>query len=150
MGDLAQCLRQREKFEFRQLPKSVTNREGDFEDLEGYYTKFDEQKRRLVQVQKKLSSLEIVKWHEVTNKLHPASALLKHIRLTASAPLLTQAWLKFYEILSNFESLVCFKSGGFRSLHLCEAPGAFVSALVQFCDGGGIPSPDWTGMFLIP
>ena len=52
-------------------------------------------------------------------------------------PLFTQAWMKFYEILTHFPKLLESGQTGrpIRSLHLCEAPGAFISALVHYCSG---------------
>jgi 23S rRNA U2552 (ribose-2'-O)-methylase RlmE/FtsJ len=44
--------------------------------------------------------------------------------------LMFQAWCKFYEIVSSFDLL---PPGDVQSsLHLCEAPGAFVTALNHF------------------
>ena len=45
--------------------------------------------------------------------------------------------MKFYEILTHFPKLTESSQSGrpIRSLHLCEAPGAFISALVHYCSG---------------
>lgn len=65
---------------------------------------------------------------------------------------MTQAWLKFYEILTYFPQLVEHQSQhqSFTSLHLCEAPGAFISALMQFCDGMELPLPNWMAATMNP
>ena len=59
-------------------------------------------------------------------------------------PLLTQAWMKFYEILTHFPKLTESSQSGrpIRSLHLCEAPGAFISALVHYCSGKDLTAPN--------
>lgn len=44
----------------------------------------------------------------------------------------TNAWLKFWSTLHDFPQLADFPHGGSTSVHLCEAPGAFVSALNHF------------------
>ena len=45
--------------------------------------------------------------------------------------------MKFYGILTHFPKLTESSQSGrpIRSLHLCEAPGAFISALVHYCSG---------------
>ena len=63
---------------------------------------------------------------------------------------MTQAWLKFYEILTYFPQLVEFQHPNVSSLHLCEAPGAFISALMQYCDGIDMPLPNWMAATLNP
>ena len=49
---------------------------------------------------------------------------------------LTQAWCKFYEILSSYDiiqrGLYAKEAKPFTSVHLCEAPGAFVTSLNHF------------------
>uniref|UniRef100_A0A671P306 Cap-specific mRNA (nucleoside-2'-O-)-methyltransferase 2 n=1 Tax=Sinocyclocheilus anshuiensis TaxID=1608454 RepID=A0A671P306_9TELE len=54
--------------------------------------------------------------------------------------LCTQAWAKFYEILGTFKLLPdnALKSGELNSIHLCEAPGAFISALNHFLKTSGL------------
>lgn len=66
-------------------------------------------------------------WHEHTSNINKASYVLDSIRGRIHPELLTQAWCKFYEILWSFP-LISAKSN-ISSLHLCEAPGGFISAL---------------------
>lgn len=69
---------------------------------------------------------------------------------------MTQAWLKFYEILSNIPELISsvdLTADRFTSLHLCEAPGAFISALMSFwaTEHSERPYfPDWYAATLNP
>ena len=44
----------------------------------------------------------------------------------------TNAWLKFWSILHDFPQLTDFPCDGLMSVHLCEAPGAFISALNHY------------------
>ena len=75
----------------------------DFEDFtspEENYLKFKIMKNDLVQVQKRLSKMDIIEWHEITGSLHPANHIMERLRPDYSViPLLTQAWMKFYEII---------------------------------------------------
>ena len=62
-----------------------------------------------------------------------AGLIVQTVKRVVNPELCTQAWCKFHEILSQFPALVsCDEPGDFRSLHLCEAPGAFVTSLKHF------------------
>lgn len=67
-------------------------------------------------------------WHSHTAIIDKAAHVIDAIRSRIQPELLTKAWCKFYEILSSF-NLFESESTNIRSLHLCEAPGAFISAL---------------------
>jgi len=60
--------------------------------------------------------------------------------------------LKFSEILSYFPELSISTSGrpSLSSLHLCEAPGAFISSLLHYQIANRIPPADWTATTLNP
>ncbi|GIY31586.1 cap-specific mRNA [Caerostris darwini] len=68
------------------------------------------------------------KWREHTARINKTKLVINYIRKEIRPELLTQAWCKFYEILSNYD-LIPKEIDNFKSLHLCEAPGAFISAL---------------------
>lgn len=53
---------------------------------------------------------------------------------TLHVELCTQAWVKFYEVLSSFKIV---PDTDFCSLHLCEAPGAFIAALNHYLQQHG-------------
>ena len=76
--------------------------------------------------------------------MHPSKLTLTRLRSEHNIPLLTQAWLKFFEILVEFPELT--NAENLKSLHLCEAPGAFISALVHFTK----KPVDWFGSSLNP
>ena len=56
----------------------------DFEDFtspEENYSKYKNLKNDLVQVQKRLSKMDIVEWHEITGSLHPANHVMDKVRV---------------------------------------------------------------------
>ena len=56
----------------------------DFEDFtspEENYSKYKNLKNDLVQVQKRLSKMDIVEWHEITGSLHPANHVMDKARV---------------------------------------------------------------------
>ncbi|GIY33964.1 cap-specific mRNA [Caerostris darwini] len=67
-------------------------------------------------------------WREHTARINKTKLVINYIRKEIRPELLTQAWCIFYEILSNYD-LIPNEIDNFKSLHLCEAPGAFISAL---------------------
>ncbi|XP_059151481.1 cap-specific mRNA (nucleoside-2'-O-)-methyltransferase 2-like [Physella acuta] len=85
-------------------------------------------KKELNTTKDRLSSQDIETWHSHTTKCNLAALVIPFVK-ELGVELCTQAWVKFYEILSNFP--VCPQES-FLSLHLCEAPGAFVTALNHF------------------
>jgi len=85
-------------------------------------------KCRLNAAKSLLNDLELDSWHRHTRTANPAASILWQVQNACKPELLTQAWLKFYQILETFP-LVSHETKSFSSLHLCEAPGAFVAAL---------------------
>ncbi|OWK61685.1 Cap-specific mRNA (nucleoside-2'-O-)-methyltransferase 2 [Lonchura striata] len=57
-----------------------------------------------------------------------------HVKKCVNAELCTQAWCKFHEILCSFSLLPeeALQDGELNSVHLCEAPGAFIASLNHF------------------
>ena len=78
-----------------------------------------------------LNDMDIVEWHSHTRRAHKAGAVVKHLREQIHVEMCTQAWAKFHEILHTFDLVPedAKQTGKFRSVHLCEAPGAFVACL---------------------
>ena len=92
-----------------------------------------EMKDELNRVKSLLNQMPLGKWHKHTRNQNPAGFVINQVRKKAKPELLTQAWCKFTEILHKFPRLVTpDESSEFFSLHLCEAPGAFVTALNHF------------------
>ena len=84
-----------------------------------------------------LNDLSLKPWHAHTRRNNPAGTVIQEIRdqtnrhNNGTPELLTQAWCKFTEILNAFALVGRAKEGSqvFKSCHLCEAPGAFITAL---------------------
>ena len=72
--------------------------------------------------------MPLAKWHKHTKFQNPAGLIIGEVRRQAKAELLTQAFLKFMEILCRF-LIIPDNENEYNTLHLCEAPGAFITAL---------------------
>ncbi|KAK7076759.1 Methyltransferase activity protein [Halocaridina rubra] len=105
-------------------------------------------KQELNSIKRQLSDKDISSWHNHTKYTNPAERIVSQIKRRTNAEMVTQAWAKFYEILYTFpvvpysEELSVSgdekENGGsqippnFNSVHLCEAPGAFIAALNHY------------------
>ncbi|XP_057688767.1 cap-specific mRNA (nucleoside-2'-O-)-methyltransferase 2 isoform X2 [Corythoichthys intestinalis] len=85
-------------------------------------------------VKNQLSDKNIEVWHQHTNSTNRAGKVIATVRSAANVEICTQAWCKFYEILGTFSLLPeeALLSGELNTVHLCEAPGAFISALNHY------------------
>ncbi|XP_014849517.1 PREDICTED: cap-specific mRNA (nucleoside-2'-O-)-methyltransferase 2 isoform X2 [Poecilia mexicana] len=108
-----------------------------------------ELKASLNAVKNQLSDKNIQVWHQHTNSTNRAGKVIAAVRSAANAEICTQAWCKFYEILGTFDLLPkeALQNGELNSVHLCEAPGAFITALnhymktnesTRYCDWGWV------------
>ncbi|KAM9461177.1 cap-specific mRNA (nucleoside-2'-O-)-methyltransferase 2 [Clarias gariepinus] len=102
-------------------------------------------KNSLNEVKNQLSDKDLPVWHQHTCSTNRAGTVTSHLRETANAELCTQAWAKFYEIQGTFGLLsdTALQNGEPNSVHLCEAPGAFISALNHFLQTSRLHC-DWT------
>ena len=105
-------------------------------------------KQQLNQVKAQLSDQDIAEWNRSasvaslpprlkslfrhTAYMNAASTIVPHLREQFQVEVGTQAWGKMFEILSQFDLIHSRSEQPWRSLHLCEAPGAFISALNHF------------------
>ncbi|KAF7650299.1 hypothetical protein LDENG_00127960 [Lucifuga dentata] len=85
-------------------------------------------------VKNQLSDKNIQVWHQHTNSTNRAGKVIAAVRSAANAEICTQAWCKFYEILGTFNLLPdeALQSGELNTVHLCEAPGAFITSLNHY------------------
>ncbi|XP_053721623.1 cap-specific mRNA (nucleoside-2'-O-)-methyltransferase 2 [Synchiropus splendidus] len=102
-------------------------------------------KQSLNSVKNQLSDKNVQVWHQHTNFTNRAGKVIGAVRSAGNAEICTQAWCKFYEIVGSFPLLPeeALLSGELNTVHLCEAPGAFIAALnhyiktsaaTRFCD----------------
>ncbi|KAG5878276.1 hypothetical protein JTB14_025862 [Gonioctena quinquepunctata] len=91
-------------------------------------------KHELNKVKGKLSKYKLKVWTKHTANRDRAGFVMKKLAESIKPELLTQAWCKFYEILGQFPivPLCAISNHKLESLHLCEAPGAFVCALNHY------------------
>ncbi|KAM7424050.1 hypothetical protein PAMA_000421 [Pampus argenteus] len=85
-------------------------------------------------VKNQLSDMNVQVWHQHTNSTNRAGKVIGAVRSAANAEICTQAWCKFYEILGSFNLLPeeALHDGELNTVHLCEAPGAFITALNHY------------------
>lgn len=102
-------------------------------------------KTELNQVKELLEKYDLNKWSKHTKSRDPSTAVLNKLRREYNLEFQTQAWCKFCEIINSF-SLICpavSSSRELKSLHLCEAPGAFVCSLNHYL-ASNFPAIKWT------
>ena len=85
-------------------------------------------KEKLNETKSLLSSKDIAEWHQHTSVTNRAGYVIPYVKRHIRPELCTQAWCKFYEIQTSFP-LVPSDADEFNSVHLCEAPGAFITSL---------------------
>lgn len=90
-------------------------------------------KQILNHVKSKLNDFQIQEWTKHTTSRNPARQIIHHLRNELNCEFVTQAFGKFYECLATYPII---ESSGFekrlQSIHLCEAPGAFIAALNHY------------------
>ncbi|RXG59651.1 Cap-specific mRNA (nucleoside-2'-O-)-methyltransferase 2 [Armadillidium vulgare] len=92
-------------------------------------------KNELNKTKGQLENFDIDSWHKHTQLCNPAHKISNFFRYKAKPELLTQAFLKFFEVLHAFPLVPefdNFANSSFKTLHLCEAPGAFIVALNHY------------------
>ncbi|XP_022094636.1 cap-specific mRNA (nucleoside-2'-O-)-methyltransferase 2-like [Acanthaster planci] len=93
-------------------------------------------KEELNDLKCQLSDKDIQQWHQHTTFTHRSALVMPHLRSDFWVELCTQAWCKFYEIVSSYDVIPLDLTGRegacFNSVHLCEAPGAFVTSLNHY------------------
>lgn len=86
-------------------------------------------KLELNEVKSKLNDYPIEQWSAHTRKRNPSGEVAWRLKSHIDAEFVTQAWCKFYECLHQFPIV---SDGTVNSVHLCEAPGAFIAALNHY------------------
>ena len=88
-------------------------------------------KEQLNSIKSKLDDKDIISWHKHTKFTNRAANLIPAVRKRIGPELCTQGWTKMQEMLTLF-NIVPQSEIRLNSLHLCEAPGAFVTSLNHF------------------
>jgi cap2 methyltransferase len=96
-----------------------------------------EMKQHLNEIKSRLSLFDITKWHQHTSQTHPGGQVMKHMRRAMGAEVCTQAWCKFREIVQRLELISCLPENDIHSVHLCEAPGTFITSLNHYLHNNG-------------
>ncbi|XP_037948237.1 cap-specific mRNA (nucleoside-2'-O-)-methyltransferase 2-like [Teleopsis dalmanni] len=86
-------------------------------------------KRTLNSVKGKLNDYAIEEWSTHTRRMDPSGDITWRLKNEINAEFVTIAWCKLYECLHKFPLV---KKPKLNTLHLCEAPGAFISALNHY------------------
>ncbi|KAM7344625.1 cap methyltransferase 2 [Cochliomyia hominivorax] len=89
-----------------------------------------ELKVKLNAVKSKLNDYVLEDWSLHTRRQDPAGEIPWRLKSTTNAEFVTIAWCKMYECLGRFPELI--PGPQVNSLHLCEAPGAFITALNHY------------------
>lgn len=82
-------------------------------------------------VKSKLNDVQIEEWSRHTRHRNPAQQILQYLKSDIRAEFVTQAFAKFFECVSAYPMVRNFQQV-FQSVHLCEAPGAFICALNHY------------------
>ncbi|XP_045522990.1 cap-specific mRNA (nucleoside-2'-O-)-methyltransferase 2 isoform X2 [Pieris brassicae] len=91
-------------------------------------------KSRLNFHKSQLNDFSIEEWSSHTRRRNPAGEVSWKVRCLVNPEFLTQAWTKFYECACTYNiiPLEATEEKKMVSLHLCEAPGAFITSLNHF------------------
>ncbi|XP_011506063.1 PREDICTED: cap-specific mRNA (nucleoside-2'-O-)-methyltransferase 2 [Ceratosolen solmsi marchali] len=103
-------------------------------------------KTDLNEIKSKLNNYCYSDWHVHTAKRNKAKNIQFYIQRHFHLEFVTQAWCKFHEIISKYPLIrsesILRNNNKFVSLHLCEAPGAFISCLNHWLKTN-FPLVDW-------
>nr|XP_054761360.1 uncharacterized protein LOC129267757 [Lytechinus pictus] len=110
---------------------------------------------RLRSIQGHLSDKDILEWHDHTSSTHRGGLVMAELKKRFHIELGTQAWCKFHEILTTRHLIPDsnLNSGTLHTLHICEAPGAFIASLNHYIKthkDRGITQWKWLGTSLNP
>lgn len=76
-----------------------------------------------------IETRDVRKWRSITLKTNMPLYIKKYIRQTYDHPNVSRAFIKLYEIFAVFPDFV---KNPCHSLHICEAPGEFISATFHY------------------
>lgn len=113
--------------EYDPEPKAI------FSTPEEYETKISPLKIALRNKKNLLNRIEPGKWKQVSHLMCLASSFPYQLRRDYSISMASMAWIKMQELIYSCELKVFLQQRStLKSLHLCEAPGAFISSLLCY------------------
>ncbi|XP_017148324.1 cap-specific mRNA (nucleoside-2'-O-)-methyltransferase 2 [Drosophila miranda] len=86
-------------------------------------------KDQLNSVKSKLNDYGVQEWSSHTNRRDPSGEVPWRLKNETKAEFVTVAWCKFFECLHRYPLVT---EPVVNTLHLCEAPGAFIAALNHY------------------
>ncbi|XP_065087891.1 cap-specific mRNA (nucleoside-2'-O-)-methyltransferase 2 [Ochlerotatus camptorhynchus] len=90
-------------------------------------------KAALNKVKNRLNDFEISDWHQHTRRRSSLQPVLSGLKHRIGGEFVTQAFAKLYECVAGYELVPPpSESREFYSVHLCEAPGAFITGLNHY------------------
>ncbi|CRK92685.1 CLUMA_CG006346, isoform A, partial [Clunio marinus] len=81
--------------------------------------------------QSRLNDYQIEEWARHTRNRNPAQQIIHHLRAHIHGEFVSQAFAKFYECVSAYPMINNVEKV-FHSVHLCEAPGFFITSLNHY------------------
>ncbi|KAG5678577.1 hypothetical protein PVAND_008239 [Polypedilum vanderplanki] len=96
------------------------------------YDLLEKIKNELNAEKSKLNDKKIENWSRHTRQNNPAQLIVHHLREVIKGEFVTQAFAKFFECLNTYPLINENVSDKLFSVHLCEAPGAFITSLNHF------------------
>ncbi|KAK2718221.1 cap-specific mRNA (nucleoside-2'-O-)-methyltransferase 2-like isoform X3 [Artemia franciscana] len=118
------------------LPDTSRNQKNEqlfLSDIELKLNLLQKQKILLNAWKGQLSHFDLNEWSQHTDSTNPGSFIKRRLLKDKREFFITNAFLKFCEILYHFPQLVN-NTNGLKSFHLCEAPGAFVYSMMQYLE----------------
>jgi 23S rRNA U2552 (ribose-2'-O)-methylase RlmE/FtsJ len=92
---------------------------------------------------------QMVTWEDLTSQIDVFKNIKYNIRTQCGAEMPTNAWIKMYEMLNQTNILKITPDTSIKTFHLCEAPGAFVSATNHYLNERDI-NWEWYAQTLKP
>ncbi|KAL1458469.1 hypothetical protein WDU94_008620 [Cyamophila willieti] len=109
----------------------LPDHQGLFTETKWQLDRFQALKEKLNDVKSNLNHVHLKTWHQHTNFVNRSSKVVQSVKRLIRPQLATQAWCKFHEIIHAYD-LVPVQEKYFTSVHLCEAPGAFITSLNHY------------------
>ncbi|MEM0354021.1 MAG: FtsJ-like methyltransferase family protein [Thermoplasmata archaeon] len=88
-------------------------------------------------------------WEQLMSIMNLYKKIKRTLLLQYRAEVVSNAWLKLYEILNIFADLIPIKET-IKTFHLCEAPGAFILATNHYISNRGGTRLEWYAQSLNP